>query len=325
MTDGNNFGIDVQDRDVAILRGLFDARIATIHQLSTLYFGGRIEAARKRVQKLKAAGIIHERPRKATEPSIHCLTRKAFHILEQRGVLADYPSFGWSQLEKRARVSPMTLKHELEVMDCRAALTVAAEKSGYRIPEFTCWPRLIEFPGRDSGGQPLLVRPDGFIRIAGSDQSGGFEDLFYFELDRSTEELDRLAERAVAYRHFYLTGGLASKFGQPRSEFKQFPFVVLMVFRTAERRNNMTERLLRIVPPIRNQVWLATFEEFIREPLGKIWVKPGDYARITAKTQFDSEFRRDFSGYRRLPEREEFVERGIAKHPLLQSGLSDEH
>ena len=302
---------------MAIIRGLFDSRIATIHHLSTLYFGGRLEAARKRIQKLKAAGFVHERPRKATEPSIHCLTRKAFAILSERGVLAEYPAIGWSQLEKRARVSPLTLKHELEVMDCRSAITAVAQKAGYSISEFSTWPKLFEFVARDSVGRAILVRPDGFIRIQGRDTDGAFEDAFFLELDRSSEDLGRLAERASCYRDYYLRGGLASRFGRPRTEFKQFPFVVLMVFKTAERRNNTAERLLQIVPPVHNQVWLSTLAEVVADPLGAIWVKPSDYARLTTGTPFDPARHRDLSGYRRQPEREAFVEANIRKHRLL--------
>jgi hypothetical protein len=324
VTVSKKSDVEFQPRDLAILRGLFDARIATIHHLSTLYFDGRLEAARKRVQKLKAAGIINERPRKATEPSIHCLTRRAFEMLEQHGVLKEFPSVGWSHLEKRARISELTLKHELELMDCRAALTAASGKNGYEIAEFTAWPKLIEFVARDSGGKQILVKPDAFIRIQGTDASGRFEDMFWLELDRSTEEQRRLVERAACYRDFYFRGGLASRFGRPRSEFKQFPFVVLFVFKNAERRNNTAERLLQSTPPIRNQVWLTTLKEMTKDPLGPIWVKPGDYSRLTAGTAFDPAVRRNQWGYRRQPEREDFIEINIQKHRLLASTPGDE-
>jgi Replication-relaxation len=316
--------VEFQARDLAILRGLFDSRIATIHHLSTLYFEGRLEAARKRVKKLKTAGIINERPRKATEPSIHCLSRRAFEVLEKHGVLKEYPSVGWSHLEKRARVSELTLKHELEVMDCRAALTAAAVKSGFTMAEFSTWPKLFEFVARDSAGKQMLVKPDGFIRIQGADAGGRFEDLYYLELDRSTEEQKRLVERAACYRDYYFRGGLASRFGRPRSEFKQFPFVVLMVLKNPERRNNTAERLLQATQPIRNQVWLTTFEEVTSDPLGAIWVKPGDYSRLTAGTAFDPAVRRNQWGYRRQPEREEFIEKNIQKYQLLASAPGDE-
>jgi Replication-relaxation len=317
VTAVKKFDIDFQERDLAIVRGLFDSRIATIHHLSALHFEGRLEAARKRVKKLKRAGIIHERPRRATEPSIHCLTRKAFEMLEKHGVLAEYPPISWSQLEKRARVSPLTLKHELEVMDCKAAITTAAVREGFAVTEFCTWPKLFEFVARDSVGKQTLVKPDGFLRLQGNDKNGRFEDAFFLEVDRSSEDQGRLAERAACYRDYYFRGGLASRFGRPRSEYKQFPFVVLMVFKNSERRNNTAERLLQIVPSIHNQVWLSTLKEATTDPLGAIWVKPTDYARLTTGTEFDVERRRSFQGYRRQPEREEFVEKNIVKHPLL--------
>jgi hypothetical protein len=55
-----------------------------------------------------------------------------------------------------------------------------------------------------------------------------------------------------------------------------------MTFKTAERRNNTAERLLLNHPPIRNQVWLTTLKEVTTDPLGSIWVKPGDYLKVTA-------------------------------------------
>lgn len=310
-------GLWLQPRDLDILRGLLDSRVATIHHLSTLYFEGRLEAARKRVQKLKAAGIIHERPRRSTDPIVHCLTRKAFKVLQDCGILAEYPTVGWAQLEKRSRVSELTLRHELEVMDVKSALTAAVVQAGHRIAEFATWPRLFQFVARQPGTGEVLVKPDGFIRIQGEDAAGSFEDMFFLEVDRSTEEQETLGLRAACYRDYYQRGGLASRFGHPRSAFKQFPFVVLMTFKTAERRNNTAERLLLNHPPIRNQVWLSTLKEVTDDPLGPIWVKPSDYARLTEGTAFDAEHRRHITAYRRQPQREAFIETHIAKHPLL--------
>src|ERR1051326_4038541 len=293
MTQGIAKGeVEFQPRDLEILRGLFDSRIATIYHLSDLFFGGRLDAARKRIQKLKAAGVIHERPRRPTEPIVHCLTRKAFAVLQEHGILAEYPALGWSQLEKRARVSELTLKHELEVMDVRSAMTTAVRKAGFAVVEFATWPKLFEFVAREVRSGDVLVKPDGFLRIQGTDPSGGFEDMFFLELDRSTEEQRRLEVRAQHYRNYYESGGLASRFGRPPSEYKQFPFVVLMVLKTAERRNNTAERLLLAHPPIRNQVWLSTLKEVTEAPLADIWVRPGEYLRLTQGTAFDIETRR---------------------------------
>jgi hypothetical protein len=312
-------GLELQDRDLAILRGLLDSRVATIHHLSVLYFDGRLDAARKRVQKLKAAGVIHERPRRSTQPSIYCLNRRAFAVLEENGVLAEYPKVGWARLEKRARVSELTLKHELEVMDVKAALTAAVALAGHAVVVFSTWPKLFEFVARQPGTGTALVKPDGFIRIQGNDAEGRFEDMFFLEVDRSTEEQEVLASRAACYRDYYESGGLANRFGRPRLEYKQFPFVVLMTFKTAERRNNTAERLLLNHPPIRNQVWLSTLKEVTTDPLGAIWVKPGDYLKITTDTAFDVANRRHVKGYRSQPERELFIEQHIPRHRLLPS------
>ena len=68
-------GIALQERDLEILRGLFDSRVLTLSHIARLYFEGREEAAKKRVQKLKSAGFITERPRRAYEPAVLYLTK----------------------------------------------------------------------------------------------------------------------------------------------------------------------------------------------------------------------------------------------------------
>jgi hypothetical protein len=45
----------LQDRDFALLRGLFESRVMTAGHIATLYFDGSREAAKKRLQKIKAA------------------------------------------------------------------------------------------------------------------------------------------------------------------------------------------------------------------------------------------------------------------------------
>src|SRR5438046_3332812 len=109
--------ISLRDRDVALLRGLFECRVMTTDHAAALYFDGKDEAAKKRLQKLKAAGFVSERPRRAFEPSILFLTRRGLTLLQEQGVLAQYPTFDLPALDRRARVSDLTIRHELEVMD----------------------------------------------------------------------------------------------------------------------------------------------------------------------------------------------------------------
>ena len=79
--------IQFQERDLALLRGLFESRVMTGFHIAELFFEGRMEAATKRLQKPKAAGFLAERERRPYEPAILFLTRKAFSWLYERGDL----------------------------------------------------------------------------------------------------------------------------------------------------------------------------------------------------------------------------------------------
>jgi hypothetical protein len=79
-------------------------------------------------------------------------------------------------LEKRARVSEQTLRHELEVMDVKAAFHTALKKSPtFSVVEFSTWPHLNQFDavGPQIGGGDVTVKPDGFIRIHEKEADGG--------------------------------------------------------------------------------------------------------------------------------------------------------
>ena len=47
--------VQLQARDIAVLRALYEARVMTLDHLSVVCFDGHGEAAKKRVQKLKGA------------------------------------------------------------------------------------------------------------------------------------------------------------------------------------------------------------------------------------------------------------------------------
>ena len=276
--------IEYQERDFALLRGLFESRVMTLEHLAALYFEGRKEAAKKRIQKLKAAGLLAERPRRVNEPSVHFLTAKAFKLLLEHGYLAAYPKFSESALLKRAQVSPLTLRHELQIMDVKAALYAAiAKTTTFKVVEFSTWPVLYEFTARRpatsrAAASSVLVKPDGFIRIHEQEPGGGLsEHTFFLEVDRSTETQETLVLRAASYNDYYRRGGLAVRNGQPASAYKDFPLRVLIVCKSEARRDNLARRLLQNNPPTLTQAWLTTMEEIISQPLGAIWVRPVDY------------------------------------------------
>jgi len=274
-----SLSIEHQARDITVLHDLFVSRVMTLGHIAALHFHGRAEAAKKRVQKLKAAGLIAERPRKARDASVLYLTQSGFDLLTEHGELSDLPRLSRQSFEKRAHVSDLTLRHELAVMDVKAALAPAIDKMpGMKVVEFTTWPKLCEFDARPPGHSAVRVKPDGRIRVEDrTDDPAVYEHTFFLEVDRGTETLDTLARRALCYRDHYASGGFAISRGGRREDFGEYPFRVLVVLPSAERRNNLAERLLSLNPPILTQVCLTTMAEIIRDPLGSIWLRPLDH------------------------------------------------
>jgi hypothetical protein len=307
-------GPEITGRDIEILRGLFECRVMTVHHIATLYFGDRITAARKRIWKLKTAGLVRERSRSAYEASVLMLTTKALRALIEQGYVDDYPRLNPAVLQKRATVSPLTLRHELDVMDVRAAFERAiAGDPKLRLYRFNTWPRMFEFSTYVGASKRLTVKPDGFVAI----RSGEIDHSLFLEVDRSTESLEALIQRIGGYFNYYRQGGYAARLGYPAARFKEFPFRVMIVLRTAERRNNLAQKLLARHPPILTMAILTTMPELLENPLAAIWVRPIDYRGVTIDALLDSDRFRSDHIYRRDIQRDGRIEALIAKRPLI--------
>ncbi len=318
--------ISIQQRDIVLFRGLFESRIMTSAQIASVYFGGSGDAAKQRIRKLKAGGFLGERKRRVFERSILFLTPKALKLLGEQGILKEYPPISLNSLVKRSSVSELTLRHELSVMDVKAAFySSMRSKADFRIAEFTTWPALCQFEACPTsfGAGEITVKPDGFIRIQElENDKATFESSFFFELDRSSETLDTLVSRGACYMDHFRSGGFAVKNGGIASDFKKFPFRVLMVFRNAERRNNIAERFLQSRQPITKLVYLSTFDEVKADPLGRIWIRPLEYREASKGTPFEPKGQVQTWGYKRQTAREIFVESNIRKCSILEDADS---
>jgi hypothetical protein len=294
----------------------------TSAHIATIHFGGKDEAASKRLRKLKAAGFLVERPRRVNERAVFFLTRKAFVVLREEGVLSQYPAFDLATLERRAQVSDRTVSHELEVMDVKAALCAAIQGiKELTVSEFSTWPLLNQFEiSHPETRLPFMRKPDGFIRIGEQNENGENQFSFFLEVDRSSETIDTIANHAACYREYYRTGGFALRQGSMRDQYKAFPFRVLMILKNAERRNNVADMLVQLSPPILHLVWLTTFKEATADPLGEIWVRPGDYQKVVQGTRFEVGKLNRYK-YKRESERETHVEKHIQKLDLLERNL----
>ncbi|MFT3784912.1 MAG: replication-relaxation family protein [Tepidisphaeraceae bacterium] len=324
-TAAATWSVRLTDRDLRILCGFFEARVMRIDHVAAFHFEGRIEAAAKRLQKLKAAGLLAERPRRRYEPSILHLTTPALRELKRRGLLQRYPRV--FNLHKRHQVSPLTLRHELTVLDVRAAFFRATTgKPGVSIDPFLTWPRLCQFrPSPRTGGRVVTCRPDGFFTINEAapattprNRPATLAHHFYLELDRGTETLATLSDKALCYRAHYAGGGFAAQHGASPADFRAHPFRVLVVLNSAERRNNAIEALLRQRAPILTQVWLATLEDVLRDPLGAVWVQPRDYRDALASTEHTVAVPTPVDGtYRRNVQRDPFVDRTVPRRQMI--------
>jgi predicted transcriptional regulator len=93
----------LQKRDLEVLRGLFESRVMTTAHVAALYFNGSKEAAKKRLQKIKAAGLIGERKRRVNEPAVLFLTRKAHSLLNKERLLSEFPQLSPSVFDRLGR------------------------------------------------------------------------------------------------------------------------------------------------------------------------------------------------------------------------------
>ncbi|WP_438483174.1 replication-relaxation family protein [Oleiharenicola lentus] len=251
----------LQNRDIEVLRGFFEARMMTVAHITDIWFAGRLEMAKKRVGRLKASGLLRERPRNVNERAILYLDNKGLRTLRDAGIIAEYPGSSKQKLLRRAQVHGVsTIAHELAVMDAKAAFYRAARARNVEIIEFVTWPQLNEFWVSMPRQKPRLVKPDGYLRV----RDGSVESVFFLEVDMATERLDVLARKAELYLRYSQSGASDA-------------FRVLIVCPSIERMENIARRILQNVPPSLTHVHVATMDDALADPFGKIWARPVDY------------------------------------------------
>jgi hypothetical protein len=249
----------------------------TLNHVRSLHFPGKDEMAKKRVQRLKAAGFIAGRPRRIGEPSILHLTWQGYIALRSGGQVGDDSQLSPKTFTRRMAVSGMTLKHELMIGDVRTALSVAMRGgTRFQLVSFDVWPRRYEFTV-SHGYDRVTVKPDGHIRFLEKHNDGEFQYDFFLEVDTGTESLDRVVEKCVNYREYYRSGGYAEFCGGTKDKSKAYPFRVLVVCRSEARRNNLIEQLLQVQPPFSTMILVTTVVECERDPLGDVWMTPAMY------------------------------------------------
>jgi hypothetical protein len=271
----------LQDRDVSLLLDLVESRVLSLDHVRTLFFPDKNDMAKKRVQRLKSAGFLTERPRRIGEPSILHLTWKGYLALRKGGHVGDDSQLSPKTFARRMAVSDTTLAHELMIGDVRTSFIAAIRKhKQFEQLDFDVWPRHYDFTvSRGHGSVP--VKPDGHVRFIEKRSDEEVEYDCFLEVDTGTETQGRLVEKCLNYREYLRSGGYAVFCGGKREEPRTYPFRVLVVCGNEKRRDNLAERLLQVHPPFSTMVLITTQAECVRDPLGDIWMTVAAYREST--------------------------------------------
>jgi len=225
------------ERDRLVALDCYEHRVLTTEQLRRLHFRSPSKA-RRRLELLYQLRVLDRfRP-----PSRHGEGSSPYHwILDEAGahVVAqalglERSELGWLHQAAIAIAASSTLAHQLEVNELFSRLAEEARQAGGRLVlwwgERRCLAAL--------GGQAAA---DGYGRL---ELPGQGPVGFLLELDRGTEEHERLRQKARRYAR-----------ALPRSELSVDDPVVVVAVPTPARRNNLARALASSSAPLRVIVW----------------------------------------------------------------------
>lgn len=276
--------MELQERDIAILKDVFDTRFITIEHAADLHFQDLKSAAasaKRRLSKLAENGLLKPQdvPLKRAK-KVYRLTKQGLDILIERGILRQLAGEEWdAKLRKRYTdtISPAILEHEIGMLDIKVAVNAAiAEQAHLKVIDFGIWPLQYKFPVQRDG-RTVDQHPDGFLHIAEfrPNEDHPRNHYFYVELDRGTETLYIVAQKADGYRQHLRDGGFGQAIGRPDAPKKDRTFRVLFVVDTKDashRRRNICQRLSD--DGIQTHALVATLAEVRKDPLSAIWLTP---------------------------------------------------
>lgn len=261
----------LQARDLCLLRTVTEHRVVSLTQAAALHFEGRYEAAAKRLQKLRRGGFLAAYPRRVGDACLLRPTRRTRCVVAAAvggAARATDREIG----RKSKPLATNLVSHELAVVDARIAIGRACHAAAASLQEFIPRPHAHAFqtPGPTPTGG---FRPDAYLSI---ETRSGRRQHFFLELDRSTEPGAVLAAKMRRYQAFDRSGAFAVARGGLPAERARYPFRVLFVVPSPERRDNLARLFGELTPPVRTQAYLATAADLAADPVGAIWHCPID-------------------------------------------------
>ncbi len=279
---------ELQARDLALLVEIYEDRFITIEHAAKLHFGNAKSAedlAKRRLAQLAGeAGLLKAEPVQLKRfRLIYRLTKAAVNLLAEHGLIPQFTAQDWEgKLRKRCAdpIAASVLQHEIGLLDIKAALQSGlANRPHLKIIEFGIWPLPYQFVVLRNG-RPTIQKPDGFLHVAEfrPNEASPRSHYFYLELDRGSQDLDKITAKVEAYRHHLRKGGFLRHLGLPEASIDDHPFRVLFILETKEphkRRHNILERLAQV--GVQTRVSVTSLSELLADPLGPIWLTPAAY------------------------------------------------
>lgn len=231
----------LSDRDWLIIQTLRTVKVATAHQLERIHFeladGDPGLAGRHRRRVL--ARLVELRVLGRLERRIGGVRAGSAGFVYGLDVVGQRLLRAADELGSRWR-RPFTpglafLQHRLGISELYVRL-VEAERAGEGEPlEFVaepdCW---RSFAGR--GGGRVLLKPDAYARVG----SGGYEYLWFVEVDRAAESRPTLKTKCQRYVDYWLSG-------REDTRSSVFPAVLWLV--PDERRADLVAGVIEQLPP----------------------------------------------------------------------------
>ncbi len=219
------------------------------------------------MQKLRQAGFVEHYEIGSRKDAFLQLTLTGHRAIRQSGVEVD----PWPTVRRRRQPNPWVLDHDRQVYGVKAAFAQAAKFGGCCMRAFTADTPMPEGSrGRAARQASVKPRPDAYMALEREQQI----DHFFVEVDRGTESLRRIRDKATAYRVWHRSGDAAAAICGVGSPANAAPFRVLFICSSQVRRDNMASSLLEIEPPVLSQCCFATMEDVEQAPLGLIWLTP---------------------------------------------------
>lgn len=188
------------ERDLAVVREIWDAGLATREQVQTLFFSpANRSRAQTRIKLLRDHGYLEQVPgRFPNEPAVYVVSKRAAKLLGLGGPEARTRS--WA-------VSHARLQHSLAIADCRAQVAVAARESG---------PRLLRWLGEE-GLRSITttsgIVPDAYFQLERNTESGSRTSGFFLEVERTEKSERGLRNKLYGLGSYYYGGGYERDFG----------------------------------------------------------------------------------------------------------------